>query len=205
MSAVNSPALEFDAEAHAYRLNGKSVPSVTQVLGSALLYAGVPAHVMELARQRGNAVHRGIELMIRRTLDASTVDPRVLPYLQQFALWVRQSGFRVIGFECRVASVAHGYAGTADLIGCLPSLGPGIDVIDTKATHSIMPTVGPQTAGYALAYAEMNGLNRSAIRRHCLHLAPTRHQLLTLPDAADYAVFLSSLNIWRFCDANGII
>lgn len=196
--------LDFDADAHAYRLNGRSVPSVTQVLGGALLYAGVPAHVMELARQRGNAVHRGIELMIRKTLNASSVDERIVPYLRQFAAWARDSGFRVLGFECRVASVTHQFAGTVDLVGHLPALGPGVDVIDTKATHSLMPTVKPQTAGYALAYSEMHGIPRGAIRRHCLHLKTDRYRLEALTDPGDYAVFLSALNVWRFCDANGI-
>lgn len=198
------PGLEFNAEAHAYRLDGASVPSVTDVLKAALVFAGASVEALELALARGTAVHKAIELEEEGTLDPDSVDHRVLPYLSQYRLFRASTRFQVMHCELPVASRTYGYAGTLDLLGELHSSVQTLDLIDVKTGAALPVTVGPQTAGYAEAVRETLRVPLGRrIRRFALHLTPRSFKLEPLRnDAADRAMFLSAVNLWRWTREN---
>ncbi len=71
--------LEFDPRLHLYRWRGELVPNITYVVPSD--YSHVNPKVLEIARQRGHAVHKATELYDLGTLNWATLDVKVEPYL----------------------------------------------------------------------------------------------------------------------------
>jgi hypothetical protein len=187
--------LEFDQPSHTYRLDGRPVPSVTQVLAPLTDYSGVPADVLETARIRGQWVHDAIHRHCRGVLEPDALGADVRPYFDQYLRFMDESGFVPIASEVRVASKKYGYAGTLDLMGHFKAE----TLLDIKATADLPDAVGPQTAMYAQGYAETFG--RTVKRRACLHLFPDRYRVEPLTSDLDWTVALSCLNVWRYKNA----
>jgi len=86
----------FDAERHLYLIQGKPVPSVTQVLHSAGLsadYSMVAPEVLERKRIIGEYVHKATQYLDEGCLDLETVDPEIQGYLTGYEKFIRESGF----------------------------------------------------------------------------------------------------------------
>ncbi len=137
------PRLNFDADTHTYRLDGKRVPSVTQVLDD--LLPGWQAEEWYL--QRGTAVHACAPLVARGI--EFTHDGQIDGQVAALRRFFREVKPEVIACEERVYSTRHGYAGTLDLVARVNGT---VCVIDYKA--SIPVSVPYQLAAYAVAYGE---------------------------------------------------
>ena len=179
---------EFDHIAHRYTLNGIVLPSVTTILRGLDDFSGVPARVLERARDRGTRVHSACGLDVLGVLDENTVDDEVAPYLAQFRRFLRESGFQPTLTECRVYDETLWYAGTLDLFGDLPGC---MDVqIDIKS-GAIPRSVGPQTAAYS------NGLYKRAgimtRKRFALKLEGGKYSLIQLDRSDDFGAFCQEL------------
>lgn len=183
--------IDFDAEAHRYRIDGVGAPSVTQVLDLLTDFSAVSADVMARARAFGHAVHRMVELYEARDLDEGTLDPALRPYLDGYLEW--RSHFRPehVLTEVRVGSKLFGYAGTLDLLAIRATRHI---LVDLKSGTSA--TVGPQTAAYKQAWEELTG--DKIHERRCLTLTATGPKVKKLEDASDWSIFQSCLNIHRF-------
>jgi len=189
--------LEFDNPTHTYRIDGRVVPSVTQVLDPLLELDGIPHDVLEAARVFGTHVHEAVNLMVRCQLDWSRLDPYLLPCVNGAKNFLKDTGFIVLASELRVCSPKLRCAGTLDLDGILnewPS------VIDWKSTTVVPPTVGPQTSAYEQMRREQSGGRKR--KRFCVQLGgqfPRGYKLHELKDPSDYNIFVSALNIhhWR--------
>jgi hypothetical protein len=186
--------LEFDQAAHAYTLNGRRVPSVTQVLQPLEMLDGIPDGVLERARLRGQHVHEAMALLVRDELDWSSLDHELVPYIEGGKRFLDESGLTVIASELRVGCARIRCAGTLDL---LAHWRKSETFIDFKATAVMPATVGPQTAAYERLYQSMFG-GRSR-RRYCVRLLPGDYKVHPLTDPADWSIFQSALNIhhWR--------
>lgn len=183
---------EFDPAAHRYTLNGRVLPSVTQILSGLDDFSKVPARALERARDRGTRVHSACNLDVLGTLDENTVDDEVAPYLAQFRRFLRESGFQPTLTECRVYDDVLWYAGTLDLFGDLPGC---IDVqIDIKS-GAIPRSVGPQTAAYAYGLYKRAGIMTR--RRYVLHLRPNTYSLPRLDSTDDFGAFCQELRKFR--------
>lgn len=197
--------LEFNQPAHAYRLDGKPVPSVTQALGVLESYLGIPESVLEAARQRGELVHQGCDQIDREVFDADAwqaVLPELAPWFEGYRNWLADSGATILSSESRVGSPKYGYAGTLDAVA---EIRGRLVLIDRKATAAIPPTVGPQTAAYLQAYQETYPGKATGQRfaRYCLHLNPSHargYKFAPLNDPADWSVFVSCLNVKKWKD-----
>ena len=147
------PEVIFDEGNHTYSQGGVAVPrSVTGLLkkyGLSVDYSDVPRSVLELARQRGNAIAAGRELIVNGLeLDPETVDPRIGGYLAALMTFWQQSGATLI--ESEVPHVSPlGFGFRADIF-CF--INGRRTVIDDKATFKLPKSVGPQTAGYAIGW-----------------------------------------------------
>lgn len=184
--------IEFDAATHVYRVNGVVVPSVTQIL--AVLSDGAKQFYTKESRDRGRAVHAAIDLLHDGDLDESSIDARVLPYLEAYRCFLLDSGYLSVGRECVAHSDIHGYCGTLDALGSFVS---GYALLDIK-TGSIPATVGAQTAAYWTAWNESRGV--PMIDRYCLNLTKTGYKLVKLKREdfnRDFAVFLNALKLWK--------
>jgi hypothetical protein len=192
MNARARPTLiGFDAVKHAYTINLRPVPSVTQVLAGLDDFSDIPADVLEFARTRGQHVHEAMALLARDALDWSSLDPQLLPYVEGGRRFFDESGLTVVASELVVGSALYRVAGTLDLIGywrgseCL---------IDFKVMTRYPHTVGPQTAGYRLLYSETYK-TRAPTRRLGVLLMPNNYRVKPLDDKRDETIFLSALNI----------
>lgn len=193
--------LLFNEERHEYRLNGRIVPSVTDVLDPLQMLDGIPWEKLEAARIFGQHVHLGCHYHNTGELEWGTLDDRLGAYLRGYLKFLADTGFVVLASEERVASIKCGYAGTLDLRGLFRSK-KRVSVIDIKSTAVLPRTVGPQTAGYENAWTEMTG--ERVGDRYCLHLSPDEYKLVKLTDGRgvqDLTVFISALNIHRFRSA----
>lgn len=192
------PEITFDAERHAYRVDGKPVPSVTQCLDWLVDWSKVPADVLFYKSAIGTAVHEAVHLDCRGVLDDAALDPVLRPYLAQWRKFLAESGYTVLRSEMRV-SHPLGFAGTLDLIlgrverrNILRRY-----VTDIKTAAAIPPTAGPQTAAYQAAYTET--FYQRTDGRRVLRLWPDGYRLDVLNDLADWSIFMSALNLtkWR--------
>ena len=142
----------FDRERHLYLVDGRPVPSVTQVLHSARLaadYSMVPPDVLERKRIIGEYVHKATQYLDEGCLDLETVDPELQPYLAAYQRFLKESGFRPQLIEHRLVSRVGGMlcGGTVDRVG---SMNGRAWLIDLKCVDRLYPGFALQTAGYEL-------------------------------------------------------
>lgn len=187
--------IEFNHERHEYSVNGKVLPSVTQVLDTCVDFRMVDPDVLEAARLFGNHVHEAMALLVRDELDWSSLDAALVPYIIGGKRFLEESGVVVVASELRLASPYLRYAGTLDLAGVIRSQDA---LFDFKATAAIPPTVGPQVAAYERLYADKFGGARKR-RRYCVQLRENDYRVIPLTDPADWSVFQSALNLhhWK--------
>lgn len=142
--------LTFDEPSHTYYWNGKIVPNVTRVLGPLTDYSMVKPDVLEVARQKGVAVHRMVELWAKDDLNADTLPEWMRPVLVQWLKFVDDTSLKVIASEKKVWHPIFKYAGTFDLRVTRRGA-PGHGLIDIKRSFLAGASIGLQTAAYAEA------------------------------------------------------
>lgn len=141
--------LEFNESDHTYKIDGRAVPSVTQVIGETVGH-GWTAEQWYL--DRGRAIHRCAEF-VGQGKDFK-YDERLAGYVAALRKFFRETKAHIITSELRVGSVVYQYAGTLDLIA---KIGTRNIVIDWK--HSIDPVrIKLQIGGYAIACRETVGI-----------------------------------------------
>lgn len=186
--------LDFEKSAHVYRLDGRVVPSVTEILKPLENFSMVPPAVLEAARIFGGHVHEACHLDDVEQLEWDTLDTALVPYVLAWRKFLKDTGAIVIASEQPIAHATLGYAGTPDR---LLSWGKRLVLPDLKSTSVVPRTVGPQTAGYAAAYQSQHGGREP--ERLCVQLKPDgTYSSHRRRESTDWSVFLSCLNIWRF-------
>ena len=131
---------QFDPATHTYLSGERILPSVTEIVTSV---CGEPSYASEWHMNRGRAVHKAIALTIKGTLDESTIDDRIRPYLdtaKKALSELKISQFVII--ETPMLHKVLQYAGTLDLF-----TDEGI-LIDFK-TNQHSPTTQIQLGGYS--------------------------------------------------------
>jgi hypothetical protein len=105
--------LEFDPDKHIFTFNGQILPSVTSILRKEGL---TPDYSMldPFYALRGQYVHRAAELYDRGTLDESTIDDEIAPYLVQYSKASKEFPFDIEGIEKKMRHPIYGYAGIID-------------------------------------------------------------------------------------------
>lgn len=150
--------IKFVEEGHVYLLDGKPVPSVTEILKPLVDMSRVPPDVLEYKRSLGKAVHRAIELYERNDLDPDSLDADATPFFGAWLRFKKETGFRALLTEQVVWSAKQRYAGTLDVIGTRGE-GPSPDeLLDCKCVWTMSAATGPQTSGYAMALVESHGI-----------------------------------------------
>jgi hypothetical protein len=200
---VNS--LTFDEVRHEYFLEGRRIPSVTQVLSDEGLADWT--YCAEWARERGSLVHKAIHLALTTGLDWSTVHETFQPYVPAELQAIEDLGAEVVHSELRVASRISWYAGTLDRIVRLPrNSGTILALWDTK-TGPVHPTYAAQTAAYAEAVHEMGILGSERIaERYALLLRPDgTYKLEPFDNRDDIHDFRAALRMVNFKRRNGLL
>lgn len=200
---MSRPAIQFCPERHEYQVNGRRMPSVTEILKP--LYGDlrfVREDILEYKRELGVAVHKAVELHIKGGLIYSSLEGPVADYFEQYLNFEVETGFEPMASEVMVYS-ALGYCGTLDIFG---RLNGKLMPIDLKCTAALSPAVALQVAAYRKAYAEHYGIDERHLSRSSLRLTPTKfhyHPYKPITDATDFGAFLGLLKINQWCRANG--
>lgn len=198
--AEQNPHCWFDPVDHKYYIGGQEVPSVTRILDPLNDFGGIPADTLELARQRGTAVHIATHLDDTHNLVEESVHPMILPYLEAWRKFKADTKPEIRQSEGQVYSMKYRYGGGYDRVLLLSNKNT---LLDIKATATIPYTVGPQTAAYKSAYEEGGG--ERIEQRAVLHLrGDGTYRLITDQDKKyfsvdDLRVFLCALTMhnWR--------
>jgi hypothetical protein len=196
-----APRIAFDEATHSYQLDGKRVPSVTQVLDPLNDWSRIPAVDLECKRALGSDVHLACNLLVRGDLDRNSLDSLVKPYVDAAEKFLTEHPGTVIASECRVASAALGVAGTIDLLMYHQQM---MWYVDWKITETVPSTVGPQLAAYEVLHLTSidpsfrHWHTRPRAKRFCVRLSPGGYRLDYQNDfRRDWADFLSCLNVWK--------
>ncbi len=148
-SAPAFPELEFDEGPHLYRLDGETIPSVSQIITplNQAKYEGISRKVLDKAADRGTAVHNAIENWLK--FDIVDIPSEHMGYMDAFRDWWDTTKPVVVGSEVKVYHKLQKYAGTVDLL-CY--IGDDLVLIDYKTTAQVSEmTCGVQLEGYAQA------------------------------------------------------
>lgn len=184
--------LEFDERQHVYRLQGREIPGVTQVLAPLVDFSQVPPAILEAKRDLGSRVHLATHLDDEQDLDETSVEDDVRPYLEAWRHFLRVSGAKVMLTEKRVLHESMEYAGTLDNVLVIEGQRW---LIDKKTSISLPHAVGPQTAAYKAAL----GPAYADVRRAALRLgADGKFKFNALSDPFDWAVFVACLTLHNF-------
>lgn len=170
---------------HTYTYNGRRIGGVTEILKSLGLVDD--RWFQEHHRQRGNAVHVGMQLLITGQLDWSTVDPRIVGYLRAGENFLRDTGVEIgspeILTEHLVYSSAYRYGGKVDAYARLFRKMDA--VLDWKTGAHDLAHI--QTALYEEPLREELGLKRP-MRRYAVKLnADGTYHVKEHKDSRDYA------------------
>ena len=139
----------FDAETHTYTIDGKTVPSVTQVLGDLL-----PCyHADDWYLQRGTAVH-ACAAMIATDVQFEN-DPQIDGQVWACKKFFRDANPIVADSEKIVYSSIYRYAGTLDLLCWIDKK---LVIIDWKASFS--ESLPYQLTAYEQALSEYQDRKR---------------------------------------------
>jgi len=117
-----SHLITFDPVKHKYFRGQEEVPGVSTILRETGRQ-GTWSSSVPFYAQKGTYVHRAIELDCAGTLDDSTVDEKVRPYLDAWRDFRRDTDAVIVATERRVYHPTLNYAGTLDLIITLPNEG----------------------------------------------------------------------------------
>lgn len=120
----------FDEATHTYRVDGRRILSVTQVLDIAGMSPDF-SHLDPWYMERGRAIHSAMALELLGELDDDTLDPRIVRFVEAGRRWLELVEAVPQAVEFRGAHRVLEYAGTLDLF-CQSKLGPLL--IDWKST-----------------------------------------------------------------------
>ena len=178
-------------------VNGKfhRVSSVLRVLDDA--YAGVPQSALDMAAERGEALHR-LCLTYLASLDgvheAPVPTPDYVPAYTAFVDWVTTNGVLNVAIEQVSQNVKHGYCGTPDAMVIYKG---AYTIIDLKFTASILRINRVQIQ----AYRKLDDY-REATNALLLHIDPRAGHLkqeTVKNNPRDWSAFLNALSVlkWR--------
>lgn len=151
-----SPDIYFDEAEHIYMVDGKNVPSVTEILAPLhRSYSKINPSVLEYAAKRGTAVHSALEIFDLGNVLEWT--PEITPYIQAYLSWglVYKPKWQYVEKICY--NKAQGYAGTIDRVGELNGFKYAVvDIKTSQPTKESLVSVCLQTWAYAIAIDQPN-------------------------------------------------
>lgn len=134
-----------------------ALPRVSDILkatGLAQDFSGIPAADLEMARQRGIALHRLAEADHYAYLDPADIQPEVAPYFHAYLKFVAEKKHVPIISEFEVISTRWGFCGHPDRLAWH---GTRRVLCDWKTGDSLdLESVALQLCAYKLAFDEQH-------------------------------------------------
>ena len=183
----------YNPEDHTYRVNGKRLLSITQILS----IAGMTdtTWYTAAAADKGSRIHTLTEKMDEGRLDIRSVDPPLQPYLEAYRAFKRDTGIRITAVEYPCYNLVYRIAGTIDRIALFRNTPAVIDI----KTGSTAPWHPLQTAGYVLI------LDGDYERFNLYLSAGGTYRLIQHRDPLDTQVFIAALTVayWNYETSRG--
>lgn len=184
----------FDPERHEYWLGPARLPGVTSVLRDLYEFDGIPASILEEARQRGQYVHRATELHDRDDLDWASLHPPYVPHIEAWLRFRDEHKPEIVDAEVPDYHRRLMYAGTRDRLLVLSS---DMTLADIKTTHKVSRVDGLQTAAYT-AIAEQGKAPKIARRVTIQLRSDGSYHIEDWTDRGDFAVFCACLTRYNW-------
>lgn len=127
--------LLFFDQGHRYTVDGRELPSVTQLCRflSREVYGGINQYTLDAAADRGTKVHKATEVLdLYGKVD---VDDDLLPYLNAYLKFRREHTIRWDRVEYAAYHPEDGYAGTIDRYGEVDGKRAIVDLKTTCTVH----------------------------------------------------------------------
>lgn len=178
----------FDPTTHTYTVDGRIVPSVTQILHEAGIID--TAFYTEEARQRGSYVAEATALLDRGELELAELDPALVGYVDAWKKFKLDAQFVPELIEAPLFDPWGRFAGTLDRAGPLHGRWANVEIKTggREEWHAL------QTAAYA------HLMKRPAARRIVVYLEPdARYECHEFSDSGDHAAFMAALAVvtWK--------
>jgi len=155
----------------------------------------IPADVLQVARDKGQAIHKVVELHCKDDLDEDGLPDWLQPVLEKWKRFVAEADFRLIESEFRVYHPTFRYAGTLDLFG---KVNGSPAFIDIKRSFLAGDVTGLQLAAYHAAFYAQEREGKSA-KRFALRLSETGpYRLQEFTDRNDFSIFMALLAVKRW-------
>lgn len=162
---LNCGTLEFDEDLHIYILNGIVIPSVSQIVNKLFpnKYADIPKWVLEMAAQKGIAVHEAIE-MYEKAGELSS-----LPELQGYIDLKKKECFECVFNEKPIIVFVNGNPICAGRLDMVTKQEVSYGIEDIKRTQVVdEERLFLQLNLYAIGAEQIYGITASYLK--CLHL-----------------------------------
>ncbi len=196
---LHAHTFRFDEEPHLYYIDDRPVPSVTGILNRAFgdPYAAVPQASRDYALCLGREVHKWTALNDLKLLPHEPSTEAMQGYLAAWRRFLRERVQEVVDVERQVFSIKNMFGGTLDRLLILndPTLGSKTfrTIVDIKTGQTLHPYAELQTAGYWIAWEEMNYPKRIEKRMSVLVHADGSYHPLYYTEKTDRRVFLAAL------------
>lgn len=184
--------IEFDEQTHIYKLNGKIIPSVTQILSNLSNFSFVSPEVLARKADIGCKVHKACEWWDKNELDEETLHPIISGYLSGWKKFKKDTRYIPMIWEVLAASEKYLFGGRIDSVGVIDDKQTLVDIktgIKTKS-HSL------QTAAYQILWEEeVKGRIR---QRLCVYLKKDgNYSIEPHSDKIDKYKFLEELRRYK--------
>lgn len=193
------PKFRFDPEKHRYYYDEVEVPGVSSILkaGNLTNIGFIPRDVLERSSRFGTAVHKACELHDMGTLDDTSLDKNLCPYLDAWQQFLVDASCLIEHVETKVFSKKWFYMGTLDRIVVINGKRYVLDI----KTGLIYPSMCAQLAGYLNAFNE--GLLKKDQATDRIIVQLKENGLYSLPpkdffEKSDFSTFTSCLNIYNW-------
>jgi hypothetical protein len=174
------------------------LPSVTEILNfvNPGAFDGIPSFYLERAKIRGTEVHSIAAAYLQGLF--YEVPAELEGYHQSLQGWVGNFVQEICLVETELIAAGWDFRGHPDAIVVIRG-DQGLTLVDWKTPKPLSKSWRLQLAGYRLL-AEVNGhqIARVASLRLAADGGPAKFQGYSSTMAADRAVFLSALNVWKF-------
>jgi hypothetical protein len=195
--------LQFDEPTHLYFVGGRAALSVTKILEVAGItdFSSVNKDLLDRASKFGQAVHRGTELHDLGTLDKSSLDAPLVPYLEAWKKFCAKEISEFIEIEVPVWSKRFGFAGKPDRVAL--DKRKRLILPDIKSSKALAVSVKLQTAGYQIAWEELEGPRKIARRIGVLLQETGEYYSEEYSDRSDRDDFIACARVAAFKLRNG--
>ena len=155
--------LDYDEDAHSYKVDGVKVPSVTRIVDAcfpknltewAVTLGEEEYHrILDEALDIGNYTHEWIESYINEQPFNATTNPSIKAFLN----WEKVKNLEWLSSERKIYCDRFKYAGTVDAVA---KINGRVCVIDFKTSRKIYKPYHLQVTAYAQAIKRIDGLRQ---------------------------------------------